>query len=84
MEYINSRKRLIVNTGFFSRKWCLQYWVKTAISGYQWITVSECEVLPSMRVNEVVVFLETLREVSKWDRKGWIFDVEDELDAKES
>jgi len=61
VEYINSRKRLIVERHILGNMWCLQYRVKTRLFGYTWITVAQTPVKYNMSVNNVISHLESLR-----------------------
>jgi hypothetical protein len=70
MEYINSRKRLIVDRHILGNYWVLQYRVKT-IFGYKWVGVASVSASVPMTVNQVISYLEDIREYQKWMNKGY-------------
>ena len=71
MEYINSRKRLTVSRHILGNFWLLQYKVNTKLFGYIWVTVARCPVTYNLTVSKAVSYLESIREVDKWSRKGF-------------
>jgi hypothetical protein len=71
MEYINSRKRLSISRHILGNNWILEYRVKTWLFGYMWVTVASCPVCHYLSINEVIDCLQTIREVDKWNSKGF-------------